>query len=127
MTAVAIVDARAKLAAVLAPIDDGDPAVLVDLVDALEPPALMLGWGEPSLTPTGPCNYIGRLVVSAVSGRLVPGAGVAALEELKRYTLGRLGAGGGFVVESVGGDRVFPVGGISYLAARITVRTLVNL
>jgi hypothetical protein len=122
-----LLDAREKLAALLAPAADDDPSVLTALVDSLEPPALMIGWAEPSLTPTGPCNYLGRLVVSAVSGRLVPGAGVAALEELKAYTLGRLRAGGGFVVETVGGDRVFPIGGVSYLAARITVRTVITL
>ena len=126
--AVNLLDAREKLAALLAPESDDDPAVFTALVDSIEPPALMIGWAEPSLTPTGgACNYLGRLVISAVATRLVPGAGVADLEELKAYTLGRLRAGGGFAVETVGGDRVFPIGGVSYLAARITVRTVITL
>ena len=57
------------------------------------------------------------------AGRLVPGAGVATLEELVHTTLGRLRADGGpWPLDTVSGPRVFTVGGINYLAARITVR-----
>ncbi len=54
-------DARSKLAAALAPVEDGDPAILVDLVDSLEPPALMLGWGAPWLQPDTACFDNGLL------------------------------------------------------------------
>ena len=126
----ALLDARAKLAAALAPQVDGDPTVLVDLVDGLEPPALMLGWGEPWLAAARtPCLYGGRLVVTAVAGRLVPGAGVAMLEQLVTTTLDRLqadAAGGAWPLESVSGPRVFTIGGINYLAARITLSVIVS-
>ena len=89
-----LLDARTKLGAALAPIGGGDPTVLVDLVDSIEPPALMLGWGEPWLAPDTACWQTGRLIVTAVAGRLVPGAGVATLEELVSYTLRRLLADG---------------------------------
>jgi len=119
----ALVDARVKLAAALAPVADGDPAVLVDLVDALEPPALMIGWGEPWLVPDTACLRTGRLTVIAVAGRLVPGAGVATLESLVDYTLGRLaGDVDPWPLDQVGAPRVFPIGGVSYLAARLTLR-----
>lgn len=121
MTTVA--DARAMLAAVLAPAADGDPMVLVDLVDALEPPALMLGWGEPWLVPETHCLRTGRLTIIAVAGRLVPGAGVEMLEDLVEYTLGRLAVDPNpWPLDSVGAPRVFPIGGLNYLAARVTVR-----
>jgi len=127
----ALLDARAKLAAALAPVDDTDPAVLVDLVDSIEPPALMIGWGEPWLTPDTSCLRTGRLVITAVAGRLVPGAGIEMLEQLVTYTLGRLteaGAGAWPLDPATGisGPRVFTVGGIQYLACRITVRTPVT-
>lgn len=116
-------DARVKLAAVLAPVADDDPAVLVDLVDSLEPPALMIGWGEPWLVAETACLRTGRLTVTAVAGRLVPGAGVEMLESLVEYTLARLGADvDPWPLEQVGAPRVFPIGGVSYLAARITLR-----
>lgn len=122
-----LLDARVKLAAALAPVADSDPNVLVDLVDSLEPPALMLGWGEPWLQPETACLQLGRLVVTCVAGRLDPGAGVAALEELIAYTLGRLEAAAEpWPLDSVGGPRVFTIGGINYLAARITVRALLT-
>jgi hypothetical protein len=123
----ALLDARAKLAAALAPVDDGDPVVLVDLVDAITPPALMLGWAEPWMTPDTGCLYSGRIVVTAVSTRLVPGAGIATLEELVTYTINRLRtSGGAWPLESVGGPRVFVIAKTSYLAARLTFRVKVT-
>jgi hypothetical protein len=118
-----LLDARAKLAAALAPIDDADPSVLVDLVDALEPPALMLGWGEPWLRPQTACLREGRIVITCVAGRLVPGAGIETLEQLVDHTLGRLAAdAGAWPLDSVSGPRAFTIANINYLAARITLR-----
>jgi hypothetical protein len=122
-----LLDARAKLAAALAPVEDGDPTVLVDLVDSITPPALMLGWAEPWMTPDTGCWYSGRIVVTAVATRLVPGAGIASLEELVSFTLNRLRASGDpWPLESVGGPRVFVVAKTSYLAARLTFRVKVT-
>jgi hypothetical protein len=118
-----LLDARAKLAAALAPLEDTDPTVLVDLVDALEPPALMIGWGEPWLEPQTQCLRQGRLVVTCVAARLIPGAGVETLEQLIEYTLTSLAAdGGAWPLDSVGGPRVFTIAKTQYLAARITLR-----
>jgi hypothetical protein len=118
-----LIDARAKLAAALAPVIDDDPTVLVDLVDALEPPALMLGWGEPWLEPQTACLRTGRLVITAVAGRLVAGAGIDTLEELIDDTLSRLAVDpGAWPLDNVSGPRVFTIANINYLAARITLR-----
>jgi len=118
-----LLDAREKLAAALAPIEDTDPSVLLSLVDALEPPALMLGWGEPWLTPDTVCFQTGRMVVTAVAGRLEPGAGIETLEQLIVYTLARLRAdAGAWPLDAVSGPRLFVVGKTNYLAARITLR-----
>lgn len=129
-----LAEARAKLAAVLAPVADTDPDVLVSLVDTIEPPALMIGWGDPWLEPDTACLCRGRLVITAVAGRLVPGEGVAKLEELVAYTLGRLKADtGAWPLDSVSGPRVFTIGGrpdaktkTTYLAVRVTVRVTVS-
>ncbi len=118
-----LADARAKLAAALAPIADGDPAVLASLVDTIEPPALMLGWGDPWLQPDTPCLTKGRLVVTCVASRLVPGEGIAKLEELVIYVLNRLKAdGSAWPLDSVSGPRVFVMAKTNYLAVRVTVR-----
>jgi hypothetical protein len=113
-----LLEARDKVAAMLAPVDDDDPTVLVSLVDSVEPPALMLGWGEPWLTPTTKCFQEGRLTVTCIAGRLVPGEGVAKLEQLVAYVLERVS----LPLVDVGGPRVFVIGNVNYLAARVTVK-----
>jgi hypothetical protein len=122
-----ILDAREKLAAVLAPVADDDPDVLTSLVDAVEPPALMLGWGEPWLEPDTACLTKGRLVVTCVASRLMPGEGVAQLEALVDHTLGRLRADTApWPLDSVSGPRVFTIAKTNYLAARVTVRVTIH-
>jgi hypothetical protein len=122
-----IADARAKLAAALAPAVDSDPSVLVSLVDTIEPPALMIGWGDPWLAPNTPCLTKGRLVITAVAARMSPGEGVAKLEDLVSYVLGRLAADPSpWPLDAVSGPRVFPMARTNYLAARITVRVTIS-
>lgn len=116
-------DARSKLAAALAPVEDTDPVVLVDLVDQLEPPALMIGWAQPWLTPQTQCLRQGRLTVTCVAARLVPGSGIETLEDLVSYTLDRLAVSEDPMPwDEVGAPRVFTIGNINYLAARIVLR-----
>lgn len=123
-----LLDARAKLGAVLAPVADTDPVLHTELVDSLEPPCLMLGWGEPWLTHNNARLSDGRLTITCVAGRLVPGAGVETLERLVHDTLSRLlteGAGA-WPMDTVSGPRVFTIGNVNYLAARITVRATIT-
>jgi hypothetical protein len=122
-----LADARTKLAAVLAPVASSDPDVLVNLVDSIEPPALMLGWGDPWLEPDTPCLTRGRLVVTCVAARLSPGEGIAKLEDLVAYVLGRLKAdAGAWPLDSVSGPRVFVMAKTNYLAVRVTVRVTIT-
>lgn len=116
-------EARDKLAAVLAPVADTDPDVLVSLVDSIEPPALMLSWGEPWLEPMTSCQRTARLVVTAIAARLSPGDGIATLEQLVTYTLDRLAADTAqWPLDNVSGPRAFTIAKTNYLAARITLR-----
>ena len=117
-----LLEARAKLAAVLAPIESTDPAVLTSLADAIEPPALMLGWGDPMIrAETSDCFVTGRLLVTAVAARLVPGEGVGILEQLVAYTLGRTSGDSGenWELVDVSGPRDFYIAKTHYLASRI--------
>jgi hypothetical protein len=116
-----ITNARTSVAEALAPVTDGDPAVLTSLVDSLDPPALMVGWDDPWLEPAGTCRFTGRLVVWCVAARLEPGEGVADLERLVSYAIGRLQADSySWGLPSVTAPRVFTIGAIDYLAARIS-------
>jgi hypothetical protein len=123
-----VLDARAKLGAILAPAAATDPVVLTNLVDTITPPALMLGWGDPWLEFDTACFMWGRLIITAVGSRLVPGEGVAALESLVDYTLGRLDTDpdNQWPLLSVSGPRVFVMSKTNYLAARITLRVQVE-
>ena len=122
-----VLDARTKLAAALAPVTDTDPVVLANLVDTIEPPALMLGWGDPWLEPDTACFTWGRLIVTAVAARFLPGDGVAKLEELVSYTLGRLAVDtSSWPLYNVSAPRVFTMAKTNYLAARITLRPTVE-
>jgi hypothetical protein len=116
-----LLETRDKLAALLAPVDDDDPNVLASLVDAIQPPALMLGWGEPWMEPDTGCLATGRIIITAVAGRLMPGEGIAKLEELVAYVLGRLDPVD-YDLETISGPRVFLMAKTNYLACRITVR-----
>ncbi|HKY66051.1 MAG TPA: hypothetical protein VJM49_06760, partial [Acidimicrobiales bacterium] len=108
----------------LAPVADDDPDVLTSLVDSIEPPALMLGWGEPWLEPLTSCNRTGRLVVTCVSSRLALGDGIAQLEQLVDYTLARLTSE--YQLDAVSGPRAFTIAKTNYLAARVTVRATIS-
>jgi len=125
-----LTDARSKLAALLAPVDNGDPAVLDSLVDAITPPALMLNWNDPWLDSDGTvgrCEYVGHLAVTAVAGRLMPGDGIAKLEELVEYVTARVETEKAtWVIEQVTGPRVFLMARTNYLACRIIVRIVVR-
>lgn len=120
-------EARAKLGAVLAPIASGDPTVLTSLSDTIEPPALMLGWGEPMLEADTRCITTGRLVVTCVAGRIAPGEGLTKLEDLVTYVLDRIrNDPGRWPLQDVSGPRVFTMAKTNYLAARVTVRCTIT-
>jgi hypothetical protein len=122
-----LLEAREKLAATLAPIDDGDPAVLVSLVEAIEPPALMLGWADPWMTAENGCFAQGNMLITAVASRLQPGEGVAILEQLVDYTLGRLDASATpWQWSDVGAPRVFVIAQTNYLACQINVKVTLD-
>jgi hypothetical protein len=117
-----LTEARDKLGAVLAPVADDDPDVLTTLVDSIEPPALMLSWGEPWLEPNTSCLRGARLVVTCVAARLSPGDGLATLEQLVDYVLDRLAADTAqWQLVNVSGPRAFTIAKTNYLAARVTL------
>ena len=57
----------------------------------------------------------------------MPGDGIAQLESLVDYTLGRLRTDTGpWPLDSVSGPRVFTIAKTNYLAARVTVRVTIH-
>lgn len=121
---------RAVAAAALAPEVDGDPEVIVSVVDAVHPPALMLLWDDPWLTPRtiGGCLWDARLAVRCVGSRVEPGPGVETLEQLVAYTITRLQADTYTWPEiTVTSPRVFTIGNIPLLFADVQLQVPVGL
>jgi len=126
--AVTLADVRDLAAAALEPQAPDDPPVLVDVVDSLTPPALMLVWGDPWLAPAvatrptmGPCLWTARLQVLCIAARVEPGPGIRVLEQLVALTVDRLAADPyTWPLDAVSAPRVFDIAGLSYLGARVT-------
>jgi len=119
--AMALTDVRARAAEALAPASETDPAVFADVVDAVTPPALLLVWGDPWLTGRAIGGYFeAAFEVLCIAGRLEPGAGVATLESLVTYVISRLRADGyPWPQASSQAPRIFDIGGVPYLGARV--------
>jgi len=119
---------RARAAAALAPVSDTDPYVFDNVVDAVEPPALILGWDDPWLSYETSCLYWAQFAVLCVAGRVEPDPGVAKLEELVTYTIGRLRADSyAWPVASSQAPRRFTIAKIEYLGARVGYRVPVTV
>jgi hypothetical protein len=128
-TTLALGEIRPAAAAALAPAGPDDPPVHVDVVDSVTPPALMLLWEDPWLAPgssagavMGPCVWTARLLVLCVAGRLEPGPGITTLEQLVAYVVGRLRDDPTYTwpPATALAPRIFDIGGIPYLGARVT-------
>jgi hypothetical protein len=125
-----LADVRARAAAALEPAADGDPDVHMDVVDAVQPPALMLFWDDPWLEPKtiSTCLWDASMVVLCIASRVEPGPGVAKLEELVAYTVARLIADTyTWPAATLQAPRVFTIGNVPLLGARIIYRVPVTL
>ena len=124
----ALTEVRARVATALAPPSPNEPTVLVDVVDAVEPPALMLVWADPWLTFDTSCMWLGALDVLCVASRVEPGAGIEKLEELVSYTVTHLQADDyPWPTATFQAPRVFNIGGIPLLGARVGYRVPVTI
>jgi hypothetical protein len=132
MSVLLLTEVRARAAAALAPASATDPEVLVDVVDAVTPPALLLVWDDPWLTPATVAgmngHYDAQFVVLCVAARLEPGPGVETLETLVDYVVSRLHAAPEEWPQATSqAPRVFEIGGVPYLGARLIYRVPVQI
>jgi hypothetical protein len=132
MSALPLTEVRARAAAALAPASEADPVVLEDLVDSVQPPALMLIWNDPWLmlrtVAGGQGIFEASLTVLCLAGRVEPGPGIETLEQLVSHTLGRLQADAySWPLQASQAPRVFEIGNIPLLGARLTFRVPVSM
>lgn len=123
MAMLSLTDVRAQAAAALAPVTSADPDVFVDVVESVSPPAILLVWGEPWLSPRtfGPCYFDANLDVLCVAARNEPGPGIETLEGMVEYVIGRLIADSySWPQASSQAPRVIRIADVPYLAARVS-------
>ena len=134
--ALLLTEVRAAAAAALAPGPGDELVVLPDMVDSLEPPALLLEWNDPWLsvrsvgrdTIGGSQLWEALLNVLCIAGRLEPGPGIITLEQLLTYTIERLaGDAHPWPLSASQAPRGFRFGDIWMLGARLSFRVPVQL
>lgn len=101
MSATATIDLtglRAAAAAALEPPPEGWN-IHPNLVESVEPPAIVLDWDEPWILPglqgisaMGPCVYEARMRMLCIAGRTSPAEGIETLEGLVAYVLEQMKA-----------------------------------
>lgn len=118
--AMLLTDVRAAAAAALAPVLDSDPSVHPGYVDSVDPPALILAYEDPWLTPMTACLIDCRLEVICIGGRVEPEPGIEQLEQLVAYTLTRMAQDThSWALQSTQAPRVYTIAGVPLLGARI--------
>jgi hypothetical protein len=136
VSSIRLTEVRERAAAALAPASDDDPEVLIDVVDALSPPALLLFWADPWLSNrtvggkavNGTGYWDAWFEVLCVAGRIEPGPGMAKLEELVSFVIHRLQDDDyTWPHETFYAPRRFDIGGVTYLGARMIYRVPVTI
>ena len=129
---VPLVDARAKAEALLSAAFDALPelgATVAGPLDALDPPAVRVGWAEPWLEPYGQAGlFFARLEVFCIGDRIDPTPGFETVEGLVRVVCRTFSKDSyPWPVVFVGAPRAYEVGGKSYLAAQVVSRLPVGV
>ena len=106
--------------------------MLVDVVDSLDPPALMLTWGDPWVTERTVAGGLGmyetQFVVLCFAARIEPGPGIEVLEGLIDYVLARFQADANtWPLVGSQAPRRFDINGIPTLGARLMFRVPVSV
>ena len=122
----AIVDVRAKLAAVIAPVSDDDPDVQAVPVDAVTPPMLVVTWRAPMLDGWAACNAFANLAVWVIGERVDLEPGYETIETQYQRIVGLLRAAG-FAVTGDSGTGPVEIAKTLYLGCRVDVRVPVTL
>jgi hypothetical protein len=122
-----LVDVRAKLAAVLAPVTDEDPDVHAAIVDAVSPPALIVGWGVPMLDTFAACTAFANLAVAIIGERLETASGLETIETNYQRIVSLTRADGGWSVQGDSGVGTIEIAKTLYLACRVDIRVPIGL
>ncbi len=99
-----------------------EAVVLPDVPDAVSPPAYLIVWGNPWLEPATYCAHVARVDVICVAGRMDPAPGIDMIEQMISTAIIRLREAR-FPEVIVQPPARFDIGGVAYLAARLSLET----
>ena len=114
------------LTATIPTADLGDIAVSAAPVDAMTAPGYMVEWADPMLVSKTFCTYDARVVVRVIGPRIDADNATAIVENLLAPALVAL-ADIGMVPDDVAAPAPFDIGGVQFLAARITTQRAVTV
>jgi len=104
----------------------GDIAVCAGPVDAMTAPGYLIEWADPMLIARGFCLYDARVVVRVIGPRIDADNATVIVEQLMVPALVAL-ADVGMVPVDVSAPAPFEIGGLTFLASRVTVQSPVTM
>jgi len=118
---VRLTQARETLAAVCADALSDDVGVIDHVPDAVAPPMVLIGWGDPMVKPETLCAWTGSMDVMCVAQRLEPGGQYGTLEEMISLLAPAIKAAPGFTLIDVTSPFPMQIGGVDYLVASLNI------
>lgn len=97
-----------------------DVTVVDNLPDSITPPAVLVAWGDPWLTPTSFCAFTASVEILVVAQRIEPGGQYGVIEQMVSDLASHLRASGKSV-RDVAAPYPLQLGGVDYLAASINI------
>lgn len=111
---------RAQYAAMAGAAVGNDVSVIDNLPDSITPPAVLVAWGNPWLTPQSFCAYTANLEMLVVAQRIEPGGQYGIIEgivsDLASYLRTQHVS-----IRDVTSPYPLQLGGVDYLSASINI------
>lgn len=117
---------REQLATEIAAVTDADVAVAEYPPDQTAVPAAFVMWGTPWLTLRNKCKWDANIDVLLVAARFDPSGAFATIEDLAEAVLPLITEGGAWRFSFLESPAPMDIGGVTYLAARLTVATTID-
>lgn len=111
---------RTEVATVAAAAVADDVTVIDSLPDSITPPAVLVAWGDPWLTPGSFCEWIATLEVLVVAARIEPGGQYERIEGLVTDLVSAF-KDSQIPIRDITSPYPLQLGGVDYLSASINV------
>lgn len=102
---------------------DADVTVVDSLPDSIAPPAVLIGWGDPWLSPSTLCpgGFVANAEILVVAQRIEPGGQYATIEKWVGTLATVFRKDTQIVIRDISSPFPMQLGGVDYLTASINV------